>query len=97
MRWLGTTLALILCAACCTLPAVTAQQVSDDEIYDKVRLKLAGDRDVRGGRIRVEVANGVVTLRGQVHSQKAKKKAERLTRKEKGVKDVVNELTVAPR
>lgn len=96
MRWLGIGLAFMILTACC-LPAIAGQQVSDDEIYDKVRLKLASDRDVRGGHIDVEVKDGVVTLRGQVHDDRAKKKAEKLAKKEKGVKKVVNELKVAPK
>ncbi len=70
--------------------------VPDDVIYDKVRVKLAGDRDVRGTTIQVEVQNGVVTLEGQVFNEKAKKRATKLTKKVKGVKKVINNLTTAP-
>jgi osmotically-inducible protein OsmY len=66
----------------------------DDRIYDQVRLKLASDTTVRGGGFEVEVHAGVVTLRGKVKQTKQKQKAERLTRKIKGVTKVVNELTV---
>lgn len=75
------------------LPVVLAQ-TSDGEIHDHVRLKLAGDRDVRGTQIQVEVKDGVVTLKGQVHSEKARKRAAKLAKKVKGVKKVINELTV---
>jgi hypothetical protein len=71
-----------------------AQPVSDDKIYDDVRLRLAGDRDVKGGALEVSVAQGVVTLRGKVRSEKVKQKAARLARKVKGVKKVVNELEI---
>ncbi len=77
-------------------PALADDKVSDDKIYDEVRLKLAGDQDVRGTALEVEVAEGVVTLRGQVDKEKNKKRAAKLTKKIKGVKKVVNELTVAP-
>lgn len=54
--------------------------------------RLAADRDVKGGGIDVEVSNGVVTLRGKVREARQKEKAERVTKKVKGVKQVVNEL-----
>ncbi|MBM3746933.1 MAG: BON domain-containing protein [Acidobacteria bacterium] len=76
--------------------ACLAQTVSDDQIYDDVRLRLAGDRDVKGGALEVIVEQGVVTLRGKVRTEKIKEKAGRLTRKVKGVKKVVNELQIEP-
>lgn len=75
--------------------AAAAQQASsDDEIYDQVRRRLANDPDVKGAAIEVEVREGVVTLRGRVREEKHKLKAERITRKVKGVKKVINELRV---
>lgn len=73
-----------------------ADQKKDDEIYDSVRLRLAGDPDVKGGALEVVVENGVVTLRGVVRTDKAKAKADKLTMKVKGVSRVVNELRVSP-
>lgn len=90
---------LIVFSILCLLfsPAVAAdKKVSDGEIHDKVRLKLAGDRDVRGTALEVSVSDGVVTLRGQVDKDKNKRRAEKLTKKVKGVTGVINELTVAP-
>jgi len=73
--------------------AAAAQQVNpDDEIYDQVRRRLANDPDVKGAAIEVEVRDGVVTLRGKVREEKHRLKAERITRRVKGVKKVVNEL-----
>ncbi len=69
-----------------------AQVVSDDKIHDEVLQKLATDRDVKGGGIDVEVKDGVVTLTGKVREEKAKLKAERIVKKVKGVKSVVNQL-----
>lgn len=75
-------------------PAWAQQKQSDDQIYDQVRQRLAADRDVKGGAIEVEVKEGVVTLRGKVRQEKQKTKAERVTRKVKGVVKVVNELKI---
>ncbi len=96
MRWLSF-LTVVLMLAAWSAPLAAAPEVPDDEIHDQVRLKLAGDRDVRGTNIRVEVKDGVVTLRGRVINDKAKKRATKLTRKVKGVKKVINELTVPPK
>lgn len=82
---------LLAAAASSAWPAQGSQ---DDEIYDQVRRRLANDPDVKGGAIEVEVRDGVVTLRGKVREEKHKLKAERITRKVKGVKKVVNELRV---
>lgn len=67
---------------------------ADDKLYDEVRMKLTHDSTVRGGALQVSVKEGVVTLRGKVRQEKQKQKAERVARKVKGVKSVVNELRV---
>src|ERR1700691_2340695 len=70
------------------------KHVSDDQIYDNVRRKLADDQVVKGGAMEVEVKDGVVTLRGKVEYGEQKIKAEKLTRKVSGVKQVDNQLVV---
>jgi osmotically-inducible protein OsmY len=77
-------------------PSLAAQS-TDDKIHDQVMMKLAGDPDVKGNNFDVEVKDGVVTLRGTVSREKFRQKAERLTRKIKGVKSVVDELSVKVR
>ena len=77
------------------VPLLVAQgNSSDDRIHDAVVAKLANDTDVRGGGLDVFVKDGMVTLKGQVHSQKAKEKAEKLAKKVKGVTGVDNQLKV---
>jgi osmotically-inducible protein OsmY len=88
---LVTVLALLVSAL---TPAFAQKPSSDDQIYDQVRRRLAEDRDVKGGGIDVEVKSGVVTLRGKVREEKQRVKAERVTKKVKGVTRVVNELQV---
>ena len=70
------------------------KQVSDDQLYDTVRRKLANDADVKGGALEVDVKQGVVTLRGKVETEKQKSKAEKVAHKVSGVKQVQNELQV---
>jgi len=74
--------------------ASVQKPLTDDELHDKVIARLAADRDVKGGGLDVEVKDGVVTLRGKVREDAQKVKAERITRKVQGVKQVVNELQV---
>ena len=80
-------------------PAALAQKapVTDDTIYDQVRLRLASDPDVRGGAFDFAVKDGVVTIKGRVDKESMKQRAEKLAKKVKGVKGVVNQLLVEPR
>jgi osmotically-inducible protein OsmY len=96
MRAVAACLAVLLLVASAGGFAAE-KQVSDDLIYDQVRRKLANDADVKGGAFEVTVVSGVVTLRGVVEREKYKAKAERLTKKIKGVRQVVNQLQIKPR
>ncbi len=93
MRVLSVCLVLSLLVA--AAGALLGQkQVSDDEIYDQVRRKLANDPDVKGGTFDVKVESGVVTIRGVVEKEKFKAKAERLAKKVHGVRQVVLQIQV---
>ena len=71
--------------------------MTDDTITDQVRLKLTSDPDVKGGALQVDVKQGVVTLSGAVEMQKQRDKAEKIARKVKGVKSVVNKIEIKAR
>jgi len=77
------------------LPMLVAQQksgVSDDAISDDVRQRLASNPDVRGAALDVTVKDGVVTIKGRVHTEKGRKKATEISKKVKGVVNVDNQL-----
>lgn len=76
------------------VPLLVAQKsaLSDDAISDNVRQKLAIDPDVRGAALDVTVKDGVVTIKGRVHTEKGRKKATEITKKVKGVVNVDNQL-----
>ncbi len=93
MRALTCLLIVALLAAPCR--ALLQQENPDDRIYDEVRRRLANDPVVKGGALEVEVRDGVVTLRGKVRDEKQRLRAERVTRRVKGVKKVINELRVS--
>ncbi|MEZ5364599.1 MAG: BON domain-containing protein [Bryobacterales bacterium] len=69
-------------------------EVSDDSIYDQVNRQLITDRDLGAHPLTVHVEQGIVTVTGFVESEKARKKVDKLVRKVKGVKDVVNRTQV---
>jgi len=73
---------------------LAADKITDDTLYNQVLLKLAGDPVVKGGALKVEVKNGVVTLSGTVDEQRQKDKATKLTKKVKGVKQVINNIEI---
>ena len=95
---------LLLCAGMVVaLPSpLTAQEpkpvvsTEDDRISDQVRMRLAGDVDVKGGALEVTVTDGAVVIKGRVDTEKGKNKATKLAKKVKGVKSVDNELKVGP-
>ena len=53
-------------------PRAAEKHVSDDQIYDTVRRKLADDQVVKGGALEVDVKEGVVTLSGKVETDQQK-------------------------
>ena len=71
--------------------------VTDDAITNNVMIKLANDVVVKGGALKVEVKDGVVTLQGPVETERQKEKATKVAKKVKGVKQVINQLTIVTR
>ena len=99
-RRLLTVLPLLPCLALLAVdaPSWAADKppLTDDFISDTVRQKLSGDARVKGAKIDVDVKAGVVTLTGEVATEKQKSRAESLTKKVKGVKSVVNKIQITP-
>jgi len=82
-------LVLVLAGAC----LAKQEPITDDSIYNQVKIKLASDQIVKGGGLDVDVKQGVVTLGGAVEEPKQKERAEKLAKKVKGVKQVINNIT----
>jgi osmotically-inducible protein OsmY len=76
----------------------TRDDDDDGDLGTRMRLGLRLMRapDVDRRNIDVDVQDGVVTLSGVVHDEKAKALAEKTARETKGVAEVRNELTVNP-
>jgi osmotically-inducible protein OsmY len=94
-KFLASFLALFLLLAVC--PAKDPPQITDDTISDAVRVKLAGDQLVGVLNLQVTVQQGVVTLGGAVDQKSLKSRAEKVTKKVKGVKQVVNNIEIKTR
>jgi len=71
--------------------------ITDDALYDQIKIKLANDQDIKGGALEIVIKDGNVILKGEIDSEKKKDKATRVTRKMRGVKSVDNQLKVVPR
>jgi osmotically-inducible protein OsmY len=85
-------LAIFALASVCL--AWEKQPLTDGSITDQVSIKLANDQVVKGGAIKVDVKDGKVTLSGQVELQKQIDRATTLAKKVKGVKQVINNITL---
>jgi hyperosmotically inducible protein len=80
----------VLAGVCLSKPT----PISDDTLYNTVKIKLASDAIVKGGGLEIDVKDGVVTLSGAVELPTQKERAEKLTKKVKGVKQVINKITI---
>jgi hyperosmotically inducible protein len=89
-------LSLALVLGLVLVPLRAQKHVTDDELTDQIRVKLANDPDVGGMNIGVEVHQGAVTLTGKVRNDKQRIKAEKVTKKVKGVTTVSSQLVVSP-
>jgi osmotically-inducible protein OsmY len=90
-RIVAALLTVLLFAAVCL---ADDKIISDDMIYDNVRIKLASDTIVKGGALNVDVKQGVVTLGGMVENTRQKDRAAKLAKSVKGVKQVINNLNL---
>lgn len=72
-------------------------RAEDAALAERVRSRLAADRQLRTGSIEVTAKDGVVLLEGQAPTAAAKQRALALARETEGVLQVVDRMTVGPR
>jgi hypothetical protein len=72
------------------------QSLEDSWLWFKTKSALATTSDLRDSTINVDVANGVITLKGTVSSAAEKTKAKQVADGIEGKKSVVDQLKVAP-
>ncbi|MCO6436565.1 MAG: BON domain-containing protein [Phycisphaerae bacterium] len=79
------------------IPALAAEPVVNDKnVCNAVEDALFFDEGVSFDRIDIACADGIVTLSGTVNNCLAKRRAERLAETIKGVRAIVNRITVKP-
>ena len=84
--------------AVCGAPALAADKPqSDAALSDTVLIRLSADREINGGALKVDVKDGVATITGVLETQRQKEKATKVAKKVKGVKQVVNNITLKDR
>jgi hypothetical protein len=91
-RLVAALLVALVCAALCV--AKDPPVVNDDTITDQIRINFASDKVVGVLPFDVKVKDGVVTLSGQADQGGQRSRAEKLAKKVKGVKQVVNNITM---
>ena len=87
----GALVVLLLLAGVCL---AADKPLTDDAVYNQVRIKLADDPVVKGGGLDVDVKQGVVTLSGTVELEIQKEKAVKVAKKVKGVKEVIDRIEI---
>lgn len=92
-------LALVAALAGCSSTAhdrSTGQVVDDTALTAKVKASIAEEDNVATTSVNVTTYRGAVQLSGFVESEEAKRRAENAARDVEGVREVYNDLRVAP-
>ena len=97
-RAVGTIGLAVLTVLTLGIGAATAQvnTIKDGWLVMKVHSEMVDEDILSGSNIDVDVKNGVVTLQGTVPSEAARARAIEVSRKNDGVKNVVDQLKIAP-
>lgn len=75
----------------------TGRATSDGWITTKIKSKFVGDKLLKGSDIKVSTNGGIVTLSGTVPTEAGRDRAIAVAKDTNGAKDVVDNLTVAPK
>jgi len=93
---LGMYVWLILLVGLLTVGVACSKAVSDGDLNSQVQAKLNGDSGLQDKGLDVQTANGVVTLSGTVENDAQRTAAARYASDVQGIRQVVNNLQVAP-
>jgi hypothetical protein len=88
--WVVFLVAILAVGVACTKAA------SDNELTGEVQSRLNADSGLQGKQLTVQTAGGVVTLSGAVDNDAQRTAASRYASTVPGVKEVVNNLQIAP-
>src|SRR5258708_26288075 len=81
--------ALALAVAC-------TKATNDAQVTSDIQNKLSADSGLQNKQLTVQAANGAVTLSGAVENDAEREAAAKYAASEPGVKQVINNLQVAP-
>lgn len=88
----GVGLLLVLLLLVAPLPA--QDENPDDIVYDRVMRRLVNDPELKTNALEVAVEEGAVTVTGLVETEKLRRRVDKILKKVKGVKKVVNQVRV---
>jgi osmotically-inducible protein OsmY len=86
----------LLCVQMATMASAAEPTMTDQGVVDAIDNEFLFDRAVPSNEIDVSIADGVVTLIGEVNSLLAKERATRIAETVKGVRSVINRIAVVP-
>ena len=95
-RFVGTFALTVLTVGLVQPAAAQVNAVKDAWLVMKVHSEMVNEDLLGGSNIDVDVKNGVVTLQGTVPSEAARARALEVAKKNDGVKNVVDQLKIAP-
>jgi hyperosmotically inducible protein len=75
----------------------TGEAITDAWITTKLKADFVNEDTLKGSDINVDTNNHVVTLKGTVESAAGKARAAEIAKTTKGVKSVINTLTIGPK
>src|SRR5262245_20919613 len=88
-------IALLALVMMCGSAAIGADKPQGDAaLSDTVLIRLSADRDINGRAPKVDLKAGVATITGVVETQRQKDKVHKVAKKVKGIKQVVNQITL---
>jgi BON domain len=87
---------IVLVVAILAMGIACTKPPSDSQVTTNIQTKLAADSGLQNKQLAVQTANGRVTLSGAVDSDAEREAAAKYAASEPGVKQVINNLQVAP-
>ena len=93
-KWSRYAVLIVCLVLAVSAPATAQDDDPDDLLYDRVIRKIVSDRRLKTDAVNIAVKDGVVTLTGTVETEKMRLRVEKVVKKIKGVKQVLNEVSV---
>src|SRR3954470_736109 len=96
MKSLGNHVWTLLLVGVLALGTACSKVAGDSQVTSQVQSKLSADSGLQGKQLTVQTSSGVVTLSGTVDNDTQRNAASQYAATVPGVKQVINNLQVAP-